>query len=264
MSARPGDGLFRVAVIRHPLERLISAFKSKYVCDHLLKTPDSASVDGEESGSKTRKMSSTGWEDSESDQSSNTVLGIASRHVAENGKRGMVNSRLQTTRTTRVRTVRQTKLRTNDVRRHTEHQVFSARLRRDANISKSVIASSPPCMTIAEFAGLLDAIRRNVGLQGYVKTLPFLESHIVPQHHFLDFVAFDVVLDIRHWRDYAGATFSKRMPYAIPFNEDLKEEKQLGHHTGHLTVEMDDRTAVKLADFAALSNYGRLTYEMSN
>lgn len=258
MTATAGDGVFRVAVTRHPLQRLISAFKSKYSCDHVLKSPDSTRPDlhaQSDSSATTNNYINDGGSKTVSSRDSTS---ITSSELEEAQKEDNINTAQRRSATT----AKSTRAERGRARHTAEREGVVTRLRRDANISESTITSSAPCMTMPEFAGLLDAIRRNVGRWGYTPGLHYLENHIRPQRYFLDVVDFEVVLDIRQWRDYAGATFAGRLPHAEKFAEMVGKEVVKSHHTEHLRVEIDDRTAVKLADFAALSTYGRLTYEM--
>lgn len=257
MTATPGDGVFRVAVTRHPLQRLISAFKSKYSCDHFL-TFSSKSDESSSSSSNSDIYSYSGDTKSISSRGTTNSTSV----TLDERQNENINNRKQETLTIANEISTSKTADETLIRRLAERHGVVTRLRRDGNVSESVIATSPPCMNISEFASLLDAIRHKVGRWGYTPGLHYLENHIRPQQHFLDVLAFDVVLDIRQWRDYAVVMFEKRLKYGEMFEDIVKTEVTTSHHTEHLRVEIDDRTAVKLADFAALSAYGKLTYEV--
>lgn len=178
--------VYRVAVIRHPFERIISAFKSKFSC---------------------------------SQPTGNLLVKHGNRNIFTTEK-------------------------------------FVRRLRRDANLSEEEMAKRRKCMTIDEFAYCLHEIQENIGTAGFPTGFHLVEDHIRPQQHFLKYIRFDVVLDIKQWKTQCSVNaIAEKLPYLNEFKYDVFKVVGTRHHTSHIQLTMSDKTAIKLLQFAELSAY---------
>lgn len=132
-------------------------------------------------------------------------------------------------------------------------------------------ANEPPlrnvsCMSIGEFARLLDAIRRNVGSPGYVDSLRKLDNHIRPQMYFFEHVHYHVVADVSQ---LSNVTIMEKILHGFPYaNTVLNSMRENGaapkHASGNAQLDIPEKAAVALHLFADLSKQGPLTYPLPN
>lgn len=176
--------VFKVAIIRHPFERLISSFKDKFMCNG--KAEDSSYV-------PTKAFFV------------NKLRKITGRQTEDNST----------------------------------------------------------CIDIKEFTDMIDIARLNVEQGKY--SVDQIESHIRPQHYFLEEIDFDVVLDVKQWKsNYTVNSLAHKMPHKQLFEDAILKNDQFRHSNSHISLSFSEHDALKLFNFAALSSYGKHTYPLSS
>lgn len=109
----------------------------------------------------------------------------------------------------------------------------------------------PDCMNVSEYADALDRIRTHVGRPGYLRSMRQLDEHFRPQDFLANRISYDLVLDVADLSNFSRISpFLDRLPFAHAV-------RKAGLHcldSGAAPLLMDDRTARKLHEFAALSS----------
>lgn len=117
------------------------------------------------------------------------------------------------------------------------------------------LPSAKSCMTVSEFAHVLDVARENVGrTDGFPTQFYYLDNHIRPTRYFFDRVDYDIVLDVADLSD-------ERKMHAV-----LKRFPFAGNPLGKRFDSGDERLFVpkeaerSIRAFAALSEVATLKY----
>lgn len=118
--------------------------------------------------------------------------------------------------------------------------------------------SGPSCMTVSEFATMLDVARTNVGQPPYPLLFRALENHIRPQEFFLDEIKYNFMLNVRDLSDPARINLiMERLPYKVLISHNDVARFASGDEKLHV----GEKDMQSIRAFAALSKTAPLKYE---
>lgn len=221
--------VLRVAIQRDPFERLISAYKSKIACTTSNRTANSSIL---------------------SSPSQNDYNTHNANYVYTNSQYNDSNSQPST-----VNAGRYPQPHDNSVNPAYRNRLVSL-LRRLAVMPPPSMALNSDaddltnCMSISEFATILDRLRKFQGHPLFIRSISDIDVHLRPQNFYFDDINYDMILDIRDLSDtHVLQPIINRLPFGRVVNHSIPV---LGGPKYRL-VDIPFDAADKLRQYAELS-----------
>lgn len=103
------------------------------------------------------------------------------------------------------------------------------------------------CMSVDEYANILDAMRLHVGEPGYVYRFKHIDGHIRPAEFFFEEVDYDLVLDVQHIKEPSAV---RELYKRLPYKDQLEASVPMVHTSSKSVLNIPDEARRKLRAFA--------------